>query len=789
MAETDSLIGAELAGCKIIQKLGMGGMGSAYKAQHTLLDKTVCIKILSPALAEDERYVQFFLREARSVAKVDHPNIVQVYNVGKEKNTYFILMGYIDGKPLSEMITQSHGLPLDKAVSIFAGILRGLSAAHAQSIIHRDIKPSNILITREGEPKIVDFGIARQVKEEKQLTISGEMVGTAYFMAPEQGLGHAVDHRVDLYSAGVTLYYMLTAKYPFEGKTSIEVIHKHVSEPPPNIIKTRPEVPLWLSAIIERLMKKKPEERFQSANDVLELLAKNSAQLLSSSAASPEMFSGVKMSQPQAQDAPKPAAPPKDMPFSTKEDIREVSSRVPEIISFDDMMREEFESSPSKPASPSAKSAPSARPGLEAGAPPRPLRQPQQPGPSARPAARGGDAQPRMLVVDNTESSAASGGRTARERSDWSSGHTQKMLLLAFCCILSVFMAVSFFSAGALAAQKMQQGASLLTPWLSGNFMSLQWCALAGGTLLLAAALYTNSVPVLSYGAGALYGACLLSYKAGLAASPPGLSVPAMNTLSAVLRGLLENPGGHANLLVYCALLFFMASYFMSRDDTRLAGRWTGAICAVTAVFIIWHFSYIDEGSANNSEALNAALFLSVFLLVSSAASGFLRKASLLSQLAPSLLLAASMGFAWVHGVSKYAQKVYADKSNAQEAAITRAYALRQEQLELQRRQEAYGAGEVISTVNERGEIEQHQVLHRPDAAPAVQLLEIPQRRPLEALKSEAWRYAVREPFRRFRREAGRQGSYFLAGLLLLAAVFFSFAHRLRQEESSARMR
>jgi hypothetical protein len=322
--------------------------------------------------------------------------------------------------------------------------------------------------------------------------------------------------------------------------------------------------------------------------------------------------------------------------------------------------------------------------------------------------------------------------------------------------------------------------------------MTMQWLALAGGVLMLAAALYANSIAALSGEAVSLYIACLFSFKAGIAAIAPGSKTAVLGALSAVLNGFMNNPGGHANLLVYSIMLFVMASRFLSKDDNRLSGRWAGSVCAATAVFFIWHFSYLETGSASNAEALNAALFLSVFLLVSAAASGFLRKMSLLSAIAPSVLLAASMGFAWVHGVSQYAEKTYAARQSAQEEAIVSAYKLRQEQIELQRKEaDAERQNAEISTViNERGEIEQRRMSRKPEQPKAIiKPVEIPRRRPLEALKSEAWRQSVREPVRRFRSEAGANGSYFLAGLLFVAGVFLSFANRLWQAELSSRTR
>lgn len=275
METEPDIAGSVFAGCKIISKLGQGGMGSVYKARHEALDKFVCVKLLSPELARDQRNIEFFLREARSAAKLEHPNIVHVYNFGQENGSYFIVMSYVEGKSLQELVNEKGPLPVKQATEIMSGVLEALAHAHAKSVIHRDIKPANILVGTDNVPRIVDFGLARSISEEKQLTMAGEMVGTAYFMSPEQGLAGQVDARADLYAAGATYFYILTAKYPFDGKSSIEVIHKHISEPLPNIVLVNPDVPLWTARIIERLMRKKPEDRYQTAGEVVAELSKH----------------------------------------------------------------------------------------------------------------------------------------------------------------------------------------------------------------------------------------------------------------------------------------------------------------------------------------------------------------------------------------------------------------------------------------------------------------------------------------------------------------------------------
>jgi len=272
-----NLLGAVFAGCKIVSKLGQGGMGSVYKARHEALDKFVCVKLLASELAREQRNIDFFLREARSAAKLEHPNIVHVYNFGQENGAYFIIMSYVEGKSLQDMLNETGPLPVKAATEIMTGVLQGLSHAHSKSVIHRDIKPANILVGTDNVPRIADFGLARSITEEKQLTMAGEMVGTAYFMSPEQGLAGPVAARADLYAAGATYFYILTGKYPFDGKSSIEVIHKHIGEPVPNVIMINPDVPLWASRVIERLMRKKPEERYQTAGEVIEEFAKHAS--------------------------------------------------------------------------------------------------------------------------------------------------------------------------------------------------------------------------------------------------------------------------------------------------------------------------------------------------------------------------------------------------------------------------------------------------------------------------------------------------------------------------------
>ena len=262
-----SLVGQEISGCEILQKVAVGGMGAVYKARHKALDRIVCVKILSPALTNDTKAVELFLTEARAIAELEHPNIVQVYNVGKERGYYFIVMSFVEGKTLSQIVKKQKNIPLDTVLDWFEGIFLGLEAAHTKGIIHRDIKPSNILITADMQPKIVDFGIAKKVNKDTRSTKTTELAGTAYFIAPEQALGRDLDTRADLYATGASLYYVLTGQFPYNGKNTIDIIQKHINDPVPNPAALRPDIPAWLAGAVQKLMSKKREDRFQTAKE------------------------------------------------------------------------------------------------------------------------------------------------------------------------------------------------------------------------------------------------------------------------------------------------------------------------------------------------------------------------------------------------------------------------------------------------------------------------------------------------------------------------------------------
>ncbi|MCY3021739.1 MAG: serine/threonine-protein kinase, partial [Planctomycetota bacterium] len=267
--------GKVIGGCRIAKLLGGGAMGSVYRAHHLNLKKDVAIKIMAPSLAGQTQYVQRFVSEARLAAQIEHPNIVQVLNVGRQESVYYIVMQYIEGESVMARLMRDGPLPPLEAARIGLGIARGLAAAHAKGIIHRDIKPANVLLTRTGEVKVADLGLAKATLgiEDSALTQVGETMGTPQYMPTEQAEdARSADARSDIYSLGCTLYHMLVGTPPFSAKTVIAVLKKQISELAPPVAKLRPEVPKELSDLVARMMAKQREERPQTAAEVADAL-------------------------------------------------------------------------------------------------------------------------------------------------------------------------------------------------------------------------------------------------------------------------------------------------------------------------------------------------------------------------------------------------------------------------------------------------------------------------------------------------------------------------------------
>ncbi len=263
----ESLIGRTLEKCRITGKLGTGGMGSVYLAEHFGLGRKVAVKILPAEMSRDPEYVARFMREATTAGRMEHPNIVQIHDVGYAEGRHFIVMQYVDGESLSTITEELGPMDTSDAAKVASGILRGLHHAHDQGIVHRDIKPDNVLVTKGDEPKLLDFGLAIETEASLHITRDGMVVGTPYYLSPEQARGHKATPLSDVYATGVTLYYLLTGKRPFTGATALAVLNKHIHEAPVPPRVHRAEVPRGLNDIVLKMLAKRPDQRYATAAD------------------------------------------------------------------------------------------------------------------------------------------------------------------------------------------------------------------------------------------------------------------------------------------------------------------------------------------------------------------------------------------------------------------------------------------------------------------------------------------------------------------------------------------
>jgi serine/threonine-protein kinase len=267
------LTGQSLGAYRVLERCGQGGMAEVYKGYHPLIDRYVAIKVLRPALADDDEFRTRFQREATAIAALRHPNIVQLYDFGQLGDRYYMVMEFIDGGSLRERLqVEGQRLPPPDVVAIVRGVAAALDYAHGRGIVHRDVKPANIMFTHDGDPVLTDFGIARRISAGEGVTLAGMSVGTPDYMSPEQGMGNPATPHSDVYSLGVVLYEMLTGRRPFTADTPFGVIVQHIQASFPSPRGQDPTFPEALERILRRSLAKNPDERFHTAGELAQEL-------------------------------------------------------------------------------------------------------------------------------------------------------------------------------------------------------------------------------------------------------------------------------------------------------------------------------------------------------------------------------------------------------------------------------------------------------------------------------------------------------------------------------------
>ena len=253
--------------------VGRGGMAEVYRARDIRLDRVVAIKTLRADLARDQTFQARFRREAQSAASLNNPSIVAVYDTGEDLSTGvpvpYIVMEYVDGRTVRDLLIEGHRLLPERSLEIISGVLRALEYSHQAGIVHRDIKPGNVMVTRNGDIKVMDFGIARAMSDaQATMTQTAQVIGTAQYLSPEQARGERVDSRSDLYSTGCLMYELLTGRPPFTGDSPVAIAYQHVRENPIPPSRLDPDIPPWADAIVLKAMAKSPNDRYQTAAEM-----------------------------------------------------------------------------------------------------------------------------------------------------------------------------------------------------------------------------------------------------------------------------------------------------------------------------------------------------------------------------------------------------------------------------------------------------------------------------------------------------------------------------------------
>ena len=252
---------------QIIKTIGEGGMANVYLAKDTILDRNVAVKVLRGDLADDEKFVRRFQREALSASKLNHPNIVEMYDVGEDDGRYYIVMEYVQGKTLKSLVKKRGALTLPEVIDIMTQLTSAIMCAHDSYIIHRDIKPQNVMILDDGRVKIMDFGIAMALNS-NELTQTNSVMGSVHYLPPEQANGSGSTIKSDIYSLGILMYELLVGKVPFKGDNAVEIAIKQMKEPIPSICKQNPDIPQSVENIVLRACAKNPKNRYDSVREM-----------------------------------------------------------------------------------------------------------------------------------------------------------------------------------------------------------------------------------------------------------------------------------------------------------------------------------------------------------------------------------------------------------------------------------------------------------------------------------------------------------------------------------------
>jgi serine/threonine protein kinase len=269
MAREESRSQRRVAGFELIERISSGAMGTVYKARHLKLNKTVALKLLNPDMAADDSYVQRFVQEAQVAAAMNHPNVVQAYDVGQVGGVHFIAMEFIEGKTIKELIKRRGTVEESAAVELVLQVLDGLRHAWEHKLVHRDVKPANLMISRDGQAKLLDLGLVRRTDAACELTGEGKAIGTPYFMAPEQALDKGADYRADIYALGATLFNMVTGEKPYVAGTPVGVMQLHIKAQVPDASERNPRVSRGLSQVIEKMLAKRPSDRYQDPENLV----------------------------------------------------------------------------------------------------------------------------------------------------------------------------------------------------------------------------------------------------------------------------------------------------------------------------------------------------------------------------------------------------------------------------------------------------------------------------------------------------------------------------------------